>query len=372
MGRFVTKALLVLNIVVVLALIVIKISTYISPNRVMLLAYPSLVLFPVVLLNILFLCYWIFKRKWRFILSLGVLIFCFDVVQTVYSIPLFQKEPSLSEGKYTKLTLLSYNMMNVLSEQKYTSQQTNPVMDYLSTADADIVCLQEFGYDSREKFFGITDIKQFFSHYPYQHLSLRKKKWGIKLGIATFSKYPIITMQQVDYPVEVNQSIYSDIVVGKDTIRVVNNHLESNKITQKNIDETYQLKKDPDSEKIGTLTKILTQKLKVAYQVRAQQADAVAKVIAESPYKIIACGDFNDVPSSYTYTKIRGKMKDAFVQKGKGRGITFAKSLYRFRIDYILYDPAIQTNNFKVGTLEASDHFPIQATLYLKKKDEKE
>lgn len=368
MGKLISNILYLLNITVVLALVAVKLGTLISPNTLILLAYPSLALLPIVLLNVLFVCYWLLRRKWKFLYSLIALLLCNSTVQTVYTLPFGQKKITHTDS-YHKITLLSYNTMDVASRQKHTPQQPNPVIQYLYDTNADILCLQEFGYAHSSNFFSKTDMQRLFKSYPYQHLSLHEKKWGMTLGVATFSKYPIIKREKVDYPVKVNQSIYSDIVIGDDTIRVVNNHLESNRITQKEIAETQQLKNDPNSEKIGTLTKQLSHKLKIAYQVRAKQADAVAKLIAKSPYRVVACGDFNDVPSSYAYTKIKGKLKDAFVLSGKGMGITFAQSLYRFRIDYIFHDAEIKTDNFKVGTLQASDHYPIQTDLYLKKKD---
>ncbi len=34
------------------------------------------------------------------------------------------------------------------------------------------------------------------------------------------------------------------------------------------------------------------------------------------PYPEIICGDFNDVPNSFTYFTIKGPRQDAFLEKG--------------------------------------------------------
>jgi endonuclease/exonuclease/phosphatase family metal-dependent hydrolase len=62
-------------------------------------------------------------------------------------------------------------------------------------------------------------------------------------------------------------------------------------------------------------------------------------------------------------------MKDAFRETGRGLGWTYAKSFYRFRIDYIMYDKSFHSANYKRGNLKTSDHYPIQTDLYLSKKD---
>ena len=90
------------------------------------------------------------------------------------------------------------------------------------------------------------------------------------------------------------------------------------------------------------------------------QANAVARIIAESPYKVIVFGDFNDVPASYAYTKIKGKLKDAFAETGSGLGCTFNDKYYHFRIDYVLYDPGAFTPiQYKTDKVNYSDHYPV-------------
>jgi endonuclease/exonuclease/phosphatase family metal-dependent hydrolase len=185
-------------------------------------------------------------------------------------------------------------------------------------------------------------------------------------GIVTLSKYPIVNKQDVDYDAKFNLSVFSDIVVGKDTIRVVNNHLESNRITAQDMQETSKLREEFSSDKFTDITKYLSEKLSIASKVRAKQADVIAKIRKETPYKLIMCGDFNDVPSSYTYTKAKGNLNDAFCKTETGLGWTYNRSFFRFRIDYILYDNSFVSNNYKRGNSRASDHYPIRVDLYFK------
>ena len=79
------------------------------------------------------------------------------------------------------------------------------------------------------------------------------------------------------------------------------------------------------------------------------------------------CGDFNDTPSSYTYTTISKNLKDAFVETGTGFGRTYVGKFPSYRIDYILYQGELNAYDFQTLPDELSDHYPITAFFELKK-----
>ena len=76
--------------------------------------------------------------------------------------------------------------------------------------------------------------------------------------------------------------------------------------------------------------------LKTPWVCSGYQADTVRKQLDASPYPLVICGDFNDVPNSYTYFHIRGKLQDAFIAKCFGIGRTYMHISPTLRIDYIL------------------------------------
>lgn len=242
----------------------------------------------------------------------------------------------------------------------------NEVMQYILKQNADIVCLQEFALSGEKNRFTEKEFDDLFPMYPYKHIQFKISRWNRHQGIATLSKYPIINKKPVNYKSAINMSIYSDIVVGKDTIRVINNHLESNRITVQDMKQTSELKENFNSDRFGDLTKYFSEKLSIASKARALQADEIAKIREKTHYKLIICGDFNDIPSSYAYSKVKGNLNDAFCKTETGLGWTYNRSYFRFRIDYIMYDENFEATNYKRGNLRASDHYPIQAELYLK------
>ncbi|NLO69596.1 MAG: endonuclease/exonuclease/phosphatase family protein [Porphyromonadaceae bacterium] len=363
--RLIKGILLFLNILAVLALVFVKIGSLINPNTFVLLAYASLGLFPFLIINIGFILFWALFRKWYFLISLAAVILFSSTVKSAF--PVNFAKPEI-DTTLQKITLLSYNTMNTGMMKKHKPDKPNKVIQYILDSDADIVCLQEFAVSKNESQFQEDDMERIFKKYPYKHIGFQLiNKWNMDLGVATFSKFPIVKKKNIDFKADYNMSIFSDIVIGKDTLRVINNHLESNRITAQDMKKTSDLRSDFSSEKLSAATKYLSRKLSLAYKVRANQAVKISEIIKKSPYKVISCGDFNDVPASYTYVKTKGNLKDAFKESGNGTGWTFDHQLYRFRIDYIMYDNTFLSNNFKKGKLKSSDHYPISADIYLPK-----
>lgn len=94
--------------------------------------------------------------------------------------------------------------------------------------------------------------------------------------------------------------------------------------------------------------------------MRAAEAEKLAAFIAESPYPAIIGGDFNDLPFSYTYTKVRGSLSDAFTIKSRGFGRTYNLLSPTLRIDHVFFDPSfMDVTAFKTPYVPWSDHRPI-------------
>lgn len=330
----------------------------ISPDRFVLPAYLALA-FPFVLFaNVCFVVFWLAFRKWYFVLSLALLIGSYTKIRTCFPLNYKQAKQAEQNGAFTVMT---YNTWLLGGLKKHTEKNPNKVLQHILDSDADIVCMQEFGVSN--KLITEGDVRRILKKYPYKQIYYKVNRSYKRMGIATFSKYPIIRKETIEFPSKQNEAIFSDIVIGKDTIRLFNCHLESNKLTEKDKAMPAELRKNFDAENLSNVTLHLSRKLGSAYKARSVQADMVSEYISRSPYKTVVCGDFNDVPLSYSYTKIRGDMQDAFESLGFGLGITFNEDFYRFRIDYVLCDSHFIPLQLKRDKVPYSDHYPITCTL---------
>ena len=60
-------------------------------------------------------------------------------------------------------------------------------------------------------------------------------------------------------------------------------------------------------------------------------------MIERSPYPVILCGDFNEVPYGYAYGRVRKQLRNAFENSGTGFGFTYNKAPRYIRIDNQFY-----------------------------------
>jgi endonuclease/exonuclease/phosphatase family metal-dependent hydrolase len=155
------------------------------------------------------------------------------------------------------------------------------------------------------------------------------------------------------------------VVIGGDTVRIFNVHLQSYKIDP----DRYSVIENPGIPRKKDLREYreLAGKYKKAMIKRAAQARLIRTKIKASPHPVIVCGDFNDTPASYAYRQTRGKLRDAFVCSGKGIGNTYVGKLPSFRIDYILHSREMKSTNFKIHRVPYSDHLPVTCEITLQK-----
>lgn len=364
-GKTILKwAMLGLNLAAVFCVLMTLSGSVISPVKILLPAYFALIFPWIIILNVGFTLFWLILRKWYFLFSLSTLII--SSIQVNETIPIhFGK--MVSESANHSIGILTYNTMMLGKMEKNTRKNPNKVIQYVLAKNADIVCLQEFMVNRNKKYLTHSDAMKAFSNYKYKDICYVREERSKIYGIATLSKFPIINRQRIYYDSYANASIYTDILVDGDTLRIFNNHLESNRLTEGEKTISTNLKDNLTSDNITGLTLHFTHKLGLAYKLRAAQADIVSQEIQDSPYKTIVCGDFNDVPASYVYTKMKGSLSDAFEETGTGIGWTYYPGIYKFRIDYILYD----STNFKPikyvsDKVNFSDHYPVYCQLQIK------
>lgn len=341
-----------INLAVVLLLLLAAKLPVLSPEELSIAAYPNYALLFLSVINILFFLYWLCHLRYRALISLAAFLICFGEQKVWFPIHIDKDEPVLNEKEYK---ILTYNTMQFSSMQPHLKNAPNPVLSYLQSSQADIICLQEGSCHTSSKYLQEATLIKAMSKYPY-YRSLPGKK---VMNMWVFSKYPILKCQRIHFESQANASFYCDIQIDGKVIRVINNHLESNKLTLNDKTLYKDVIDSPDKESISNAAHALNDKLAPAAVLRAKQAEAVAKVIADSPYPVISCGDFNDIPNSYTYRTMSEGLKDAWAKNANGLGITFHEHLCLFRIDYIMHSPAIKSYQSTVDKVDYSDHYPL-------------
>ncbi|MDD3036906.1 endonuclease/exonuclease/phosphatase family protein [Bacteroides sp.] len=350
-GKIVSYLILAINAFFIGMLILTAYSSYLHPKIHPLASCLGLA-FPIFLaVNICFFIFWlIINYRYTILTIIGFLI-CYPQIKSY--IPINFPDKSIPEES---IKLLSYNVMGFNNMEKKDGQ--NPILTYLSNSGADIICLQEYNASGNKKYVTEKDIKKALKAYPYY--SIRRPGIGDS-QLACFSKFPILTASSIKYESSYNGSMLYTLKVNEDTITLINNHLESNKLTKEDRGIYEDMINDPNAKKVKTGLRQLVKKLAEASAIRSVQADSVANVIMESKYPtIITCGDFNDVSISYTHRILTQHLDDAFTQSGKGLGISYNQNKFYFRIDNILISPNLKAYNCTVDrSIKDSDHYPI-------------
>lgn len=365
LGKLLAGISAFINAIACLVLIISSYSDLISPAHSTL--FPLLGLFfPVFLLGNVMLCLlWLLLRRWKIALMNGVtFLICISAIMTY--IPINIKTRNIPEDC---IKVVTYNVMRFNHLEKNAQTNKNAILEFLKDSDADIICLQEFGASvgNKKNQLSEKEIKEALKalpHFHFQELLFPHKEL---FGMALFSKYPILSVKKIPYESHYNSSFIVELDINGKRVTLVNNHLESNKLSVEDRTNYVKFTQDVGSESLHTFAKTIFQRLRPAYKIRAQQADIISETIAEynNPY-VIVCGDFNDTPVSYARHKIKGDLKDAFVESGNGLGITYNRHRFYFRIDYILHSKNIKSYNCTVGKLRDSDHYPVSCYLQLK------
>lgn len=351
------------HMIVILLFVVSAFSDRVSPETSVLFSYLGLG-FPVFcILNVCFVCYWLFVWEWRFLLiGLFSFLICWKPVSACFPFHRSVKEIP----KEHVLKVLTYNVMG-FGYKDHTRKSPNPILQYIADSGADIVCLQEYAVGTTNKF--LTDKKIFDALKMYRFRSIIPigKSGTLKFNIAVFSKYPITRSCRLKYDSAFNGSSVHELNIEGKKLKLINNHLESFKLTSEDKSHYSAFIKNMNSETLDGLKSSITQKLGPAFRIRARQAEAVSEEIkkVDSDY-LVVCGDFNDTPVSYAHRTIQGSLTDAYAASGWGIGTTYNENFFWFRIDNILHSDNLKSMNCTVDRVRYSDHYPLWCYLVMK------
>ncbi len=312
--------------------------------------YPFLALaLPVLLLtNMAATLYWIIRWRFWWIVPTMAFVFNWNFLSTVV-----RYSPDKAPTPSKVLTVATYNVDSFNNEgMGYTCKA---IAQYMREQQADILCMQEFGLNS---FFPADSVIHVLADWPYYYIPTDTIH---RLQLALFSKYPITNRQLVTYGENANCSLWCDIEVDGRTIRVFNNHLQTTEVTR----NKRKLEKELNQQEVSTeRTEAafyrLINGIHKNFIERARQADILHLMTDSTSYPMLVCGDFNSIPSSYTYKTVKGnRLLDGFQTCGHGYMYTFHYMKRLLRIDYVLHSPELKGVDYYSPDLEYSDHNPV-------------
>lgn len=339
MSKIINKVIFAINSIVAFALLLSYVLPYIPPKAFSLLSVLSLFVPVLIVVNVLFFIFWAVLLKKNMLLSLLVLILGISHVVSLYKL---QGKNEEIQTKST-ISLLSYNVHSFNRFRWIDSDKVpQDISKFVKKNDPDIFCAQEY-YNNEE-----TNFEQY--KYKYEYFNNNR----LELALVIFSKFPFIKKGSLNFEETANNTIFVDIALPKDTIRVYNVHLQSHRISAK----TDELAKS-DSQK-------LLERIEVSFKKQQEQTERLIEHMESSPYRNIVMGDFNNTAYSYVYNQIKSKrLQDAFKEAGKGFGKTFKFDLFPARIDFILVPDTAEVLTFDNFTVSLSDHYPIFSKIRL-------
>lgn len=293
--------------------------------------------------NLLLLIAWLIRRKW-YLAAIPVLtiLFCIPYIGTLY-----QLRPTPADTATDGLRIATYNVHGFSGET--SGFMAGDILAQMKQQGIDILSMQEYSDIS-------GDQKNSERYKTYFHYMAKGKD-----DMVIYSRFPITGSRTIEFEQSANSAMWADVTWKGKSIRVFNVHMETTGFNRAihvvNKEEfTSQTKKE------SRLVSAIYQGYTIGMVIRAGQANLVANEIHMSEKPVIVCGDFNDVPYSYTYNTIKGNLSDGFKQAGSGWHYTF-RGRKKVRIDYIFQSPELESQAYYTMPITYSDHYPVVSTL---------
>ncbi len=373
-----TSFTVALTLLAVLLLLASAFSDLISPTVWMVMPYLGLA-FPVILVLSICWCFLLLiTRRWKLtgVLVLTFLL-CSPRIWRYCPMHFTSQEPITSintdNGPLPIATIdtfkvLTFNTRALGDAHVNNLKEDLPVMQLVQRSNADVVLLQEYAFALTT---GHTEQQlrnSMKKQYPYYHLLLNAGRKN--MGIAIYSKWPIVKKEKIDKrDRNYASACYYELDVKGRRMAVVNCHLQNNSISKSNRKLYNEQATHFESDSLIRMEAGLRE-LIPSFKNRANQTGIINRFLNDredaQEMPILICGDMNDTPSSFSYRSMRSTLGDAWVDAGRGPGITFKEAPFWFRIDHVFHSSHFHTLQARIIKEKTkSDHYPVLVTFQL-------
>jgi len=318
---------------------------YANPTRETALAMLVFILPFLIIGDIILFIYWAVQRKWHWGSIPALVIICsIPYIGTLYQLGLFQSDTDGKEG----LKIATYNV--ALFGREISGFKAEDILSEMKRQNVDILCMQEYLEHSGDK-------SNSESYKVYFNGGMAKGHEDMVI----FSRFPIKATGDIDFGNTNNSAMWADIDVNGKIIRVFNVHLETTGFNR-TVQKLAKIHMQGIELEENTIARAIYGNYARGMVVRAHQTDIVSQEIHNSKYPVIVCGDFNDVPYSYVYRKMKGDLIDGFKECGEGYMYTF-RGAKKVRIDYIFHSDVFVGKEYYKKDISYSDHYPVFMTI---------
>lgn len=352
-GVLLNAVMALVSVITALCILMIFIGRFVPPEKLWYFSLLGLVSPIIYMVAMVSLLYWIIRWEWRMAAFMFLFVFLgLFQVSLYYKIDVTREYEEPDYGR-DNIKVLSYNIRQMRDDK--WALTADSIMAFIGKYSPDIICFQESHSDAESA----DTIDSLLGRYHATNSSNVDEQF-----VRCYSKYRIIRSDSVGGMCGTGSGIWADMRIGNDTVRVFNVHLQTTSITSDDKEYIINHRFISDSTREDKMHSI-ARRLYDNSIMRSRQVDTLHRRIKESPYPVIVCGDFNDVPMSYAYRTVARDLQDTFSEQGHGYAHTFRGFFNMLRIDYVLVDERFETLSYEIPAIASSDHYPVFVRLRL-------
>lgn len=278
----------------------------------------------------------------------------------------FSKQP---QDESRTFRLLTFNCLHLADTTK-SDAPGNRAIKFLTESGADIICLQELNNfeDANEiHHWSRILLDSLYAVYPYRVSGSGPYSHDLEV----ISKYPVVQIpvkckdpEEETYWRTYRRWALFEVDIKGLKLPIVDFHMTSYDLSDTEREVVTEIRGVSTAKKSYEEFRYeIFPKLGEAFRTRAKNVSEMISTVSDYQ-TLIACGDFNDVPASWSYGLMRkAGFQDAYTETSLGPTNTFNQFLFLFHIDQIFYrGPHLRAIKTKRHRINTSDHYPIEAT----------